>query len=35
MNGNKLAGVPNGTSPINPESCAPTTLKYLKAIPFN
>jgi len=22
-----------GSSPISPDSCAPTTLKYLKAIP--
>ena len=30
MCGNKLLGIPTGSSPIKPEECAPMGLKYLR-----
>ena len=32
MKGTKLSGTPLGSSPISPDSCAPTGLKYLRMI---
>ena len=34
INGKRFYGTPVGNSPISPDSCAPTTLKYLRAIPL-